>query len=141
ILGPESEPQADACLLIFPGGQTRENEEEYLVGAPEWVGEIASSSESLDLHQKKADYEQAGVREYVVVALRKKQVFWFVRRRGKFQETTPGKDGIYRSEVFPGLWLDPDAFLKRDRKRLLEILRQGLGTPEHAAFVAKLAAR
>jgi hypothetical protein len=53
----------------------------------------------------------------------------------------PGADGILRSEVFPGLWLDPAAFLKRDGKRLLAVLRQGLAAPEHAAFVAKLASK
>lgn len=30
------------------------------------------------------------------------------------------------------------ALLRRDRKRLLAVLRQGLASPEHAAFVAKL---
>jgi len=45
---------------------------------------------------------------------------------------------VIRSEVFPGLWLDADALLRRDRKRLLSVLRQGLASPEHAAFVAKL---
>jgi hypothetical protein len=53
----------------------------------------------------------------------------------------PGTDGIYRSEVFPGLWLDPHAFLKRDGKRVSAVLRQGLASPEHAAFIAKLAAK
>jgi len=53
----------------------------------------------------------------------------------------PDADGILRSEVFPGLWLDPAAFLKRDGRRLLAVLRQGLASPEHAAFVAKLAAK
>ena len=50
-------------------------------------------------------------REYVVVAVRMNKVFWFVRRRGKFKELPPHSDGIFRSEVFPGLWLDPVALL------------------------------
>lgn len=137
IMGPESEPQADSCLLILPewGGQTREDKDGYLRGAPELMAEIGSSNESLDLHGKKVDYEKAGVREYIVVALRTHQVFWFVRRRGKFKELAPGADGIFRSETFPGLWLDPGALLRRDSRRLLAVLRQGLATPEHAAFV------
>jgi Uma2 family endonuclease len=141
ILGPESEPQPDSCLFILPecGGQVWEDEDGYLNGAPDLMAEIASASESIDLHAKKDDYEKAGVREYVVVALRRREVFWFIRRRGKFRELAPGADGIFRSEVFPGLWLDPAALLRRDRRRLLAVLRQGLGTPEHAAFVARLA--
>lgn len=140
ILGPESEPEPDACLLILPecGGQTWEDEKGFLNDAPELVSEIGESTESIDLHAKKRDYERAGVREYLVVAVRQQRVFWFVRRRARFRELAPGPDGICRSEVFPGLWLDPGALLRRDGKRLLAVLRRGLASPEHAAFVAKL---
>jgi Uma2 family endonuclease len=143
ILGPESEPQPDACLFILPdhSGQTWEDKDSYLNGAPELVAEVAGATESIDLHGKKSDYEKAGVREYVVVALRLRQVFWFVRRRGKFRELPAAADGVMRSEVFPGLWLDPDALLRIDRKRLLLVLRQGLALAEHAVFAAKLAAK
>jgi hypothetical protein len=51
----------------------------------------------------------------------------------------PGPDGIYRSKIFPGLWLDPQALFADDLDRLIEVLEQGLATPEHEAFVAKLA--
>jgi Uma2 family endonuclease len=143
ILGSESEVQPDGCLFILPefGGQVWENERGYLNGAPEWVGEVSDSTESIDLSRKKQDYEKAGVREYMVAALRTGQVFWFVRRRGKFKKHSAGADGIFRSEVFPGLWLDPAAFLKADGKRILAVLRQGLASPEHSAFTAKLAAK
>jgi Uma2 family endonuclease len=143
ILSASSEPEPNACLFVMAeyGGRAGPNEDDYLAGAPDWVGEIAASTESIDLHRKKLDYEKAGVREYVVVALWTEKVFWFVLRRGKFQEMKPDADGIYRAKVFPGLWLDPDALLRRDRKRVLAVLREGLATKEHEAFVAKLAAR
>src|SRR5262249_29531892 len=141
ILGPESEPQPDAYLIVAPdkGGQMRENADEYLEGAPEFIAEVASSSESIDLHGKKDDYKQAGVREYLVVALRQRRIYWFVRRGRRYADLPPGPDGILRSEVFPGLWLDPAALLRLDSARVTEVLRQGLATPEHAAFVARLA--
>ncbi len=53
---------------------------------------------------------------------------------------TAGPDGIIRSEVFPGLWLDPAAVLARDGARLVAVLQEGLASPEHAAFVERLAA-
>src|SRR5437660_1384280 len=83
ILGPKSEPEPDACLLILPehGGQSREDKDGYLNGAAELNAEVSWATESIDLHRKKSDYEQAGVREYLVVALRQQKVFWFVRRR------------------------------------------------------------
>jgi putative restriction endonuclease len=138
ILGPKSEPEPDGCLCIEPADS---NDNAYIEQAPELIGEIAATTESIDLHGKKADYEKAGVREYVVAALRSQKVFWFVLRGGKFHEMKPDADGIHRSRVLPGLWLDGDALLRRDRKTLLTALRKGLASKEHQAFVAKLAAR
>jgi hypothetical protein len=45
---------------------------------------------------------------------------------------------VYRSEVFPGLWLDPSAYFAEDIGGVLAVLDQGLATPEHAAFVVRL---
>jgi Uma2 family endonuclease len=140
ILSEESEPQPDVLLRILSehGGRTHVNAADYLEGPPELIAEVASSSESLDLHRKRRDYEQAGVGEYIVVALRQHRVFWFVLREGRYQDLASGSDGILRSESFPGLWLDPAALLRHDRERVREVLQQGLATPEHAAFVARL---
>jgi Uma2 family endonuclease len=142
ILGPKSEPQPDAMLIVQPefGGQTVENEDGYLQGPPEFVAEIASSSESIDLHGKRREYERAGVREYLVIVIRQRRVVWWAARHGQFVEIAAGADGIFRSEVFPGLWLDAGALLRSDTPRLLAVVRQGLAAPEHAAFVARLAA-
>jgi Uma2 family endonuclease len=143
ILGPDSEPQPDGCLFITPecGGQVRVDEDDFLHGPPELVAEVSWSTESIDLHAKKRDYEKAGVREYVVLALHKQQVFWFARKRGKYLEVPLPADGVFRSQVFPGLWLAAEALLRLQRQPLLAALRQGLATPAHAAFVAKLAKR
>jgi len=74
VLGEKSEPQPDACLLILPecGGQTRE-EDKWLAGAPELIVEVASSSESYDLHEKRDDYARYGGREYIVYAARQQR--------------------------------------------------------------------
>jgi Uma2 family endonuclease len=135
------EPQPDLLLLIREelGGQTR-IVDGYVVGAPELVVEIAKTTRKTDLGPKKADYERAGVLEYIFIGLDPEEVRWFVRREGKFVETAPGPDGIYRSEVFHGLWFDPQAFFARDMDSLIATLDRGLATPEHAAFVARLAA-
>jgi hypothetical protein len=47
---------------------------------------------------------------------------------------------LYRSSVFPGLLLDPAALLAGDSRRLRDLVNLGCATPEHAAFVARLAA-
>ena len=141
ILDVIGETQPDGHLRIPQelGGQSR-IERGYIIGAPELIVEIARSSRSYDLSQKKADYDRAGVREYVVVELEPNRVHWFIRRGVRFAQLRPGPDGIYRSRVFPGLWLDPEALYAEDLDRLIQVLEQGLATPEHAAFVAKLAA-
>jgi Uma2 family endonuclease len=135
ILGEESEPQPDASL-VFTGGQTRINEDDYLVGPPELVAEVASSSESIDLHAKKREYERHGVREYVALVVRTSTVRWFIRQGEAFKEHAADPDGIFRSPFLPGLWLDPAALLRGDTRRMQEVLNQGLATAEHAAFVA-----
>jgi Uma2 family endonuclease len=140
ILGPDSEPEPDACLFITPeyGGRVYVDKDDYLHGAPELIVEVSSSTESIDLHRKKQDYQQAGVNEYVVLALRTQQVFWFIRQRGKYKEAPLPTDGIFRSRPFPGLWLDVESILRCHRQGVLAALKRGLATSEHAAFVAKL---
>ena len=140
ILSVDSEPQPDACLLILPecGGEAREGPDGWLQGAPELIVEVASSSQSYDLHEKRDDYERYGVREYVVYAARQQRMYWWVRRAERYEELHPGADGVFRSETFPGLWLDAAALVQADAGKMHEVLRQGLATPEHAAFVAKL---
>lgn len=138
ILSDENEPQPDAALRILRGGTSREGTDKYLYGPPELACETAESTESLALHLKKDEYEKSKIAEYLVVAVRSQKVLWFVLHRGKYRELKPDADGILRSRVFPGLWLDPQAMLAGDRKRLLAVLREGLTSREHAAFVKSL---
>jgi Uma2 family endonuclease len=140
ILGPFSEPQPDASLLVSPeyGGRTRVNANRYLVGSPELLAEVALSSQAYDLHAKRRDYDRAGVQEYVVVLLREQRVLWLVRREGGLAELEAGPDGIFRSEFFGGLWLDAAALLRCDTLQVHEVLRQGLASPDHARFLAGL---
>ncbi|MFI5456431.1 MAG: Uma2 family endonuclease [Isosphaerales bacterium] len=140
ILGSKSEPQPDGMLRILPecGGRTW-NERGFVHGAPELVVEVAKATRYVDLGPKLEDYEHVGVLEYVVRALEPDEVLWFVLREGRFIELPPGPDGIYRSEVFPGLWLDPEALISGDTRRQRAVVDLGCATPEHAAFVARLA--
>lgn len=138
----DNEPQPDALLLIAPehGGQTHLSEDGYIEGAPELVVEIASSSVSYDLHAKLHVYRRNGVREYVVWRVLDKEVDWFVLREGQYERLQPGADGLFRSEVFAGLWLDPAALVHEDLATVLAAVQQGLASAEHAAFVASLRA-
>jgi Uma2 family endonuclease len=140
-LGLKSEPQPDLTLRILPecGGRTRD-ERGIVAGVPELLTEVSHTTRYIDLGPKLEDYERVGVQEYVVRTIEPDAVYWFVLRDGRFMQLHPGPDGIYRSEVFPGLWLDPQALIRGDRRRLREVIELGCATPEHAEFVAKLAA-
>jgi len=136
----DNEPQPDAYLIIAPdrGGQVRISNDDYIEGAPELVVEVATSSVSCDLGAKLQVYRRNGVREYVVWRVVDRQIDWFVLREGLFDRLTLPADGIYRSTVFPGLWLDPSALLKGDLARVLAVVADGLKSPEHADFETRL---
>jgi Uma2 family endonuclease len=141
ILGWKSEPQPDVMLRVKPrwGGRTQD-QKGFVRGAPELVVEVAKATRYVDLGPKLADYEQAGVVEYIVRALKPDEILWFEQKQGALVRKEADADGLFRSAVFPGLWLDPKALLKGDRRRLRAVVDLGCATPEHAAFVARLAA-
>ena len=127
-------------LRILPecGGQTRD-EPTYIRNAPELVVEVSKATRYIDLGPKLDDYERGGVQEYVVRALDPDDLIWHVLQEGRLIAVSPGADGFYRSARFPGLWLDPAALLAGNRAAVRAVLDQGLASPEHATFVAKLA--
>lgn len=132
---------ADLALIIDPaaGGAVRR-----VAGA--WDGpldlaiEVSRTSSSHDLGPKRAVIERNGVREYMVWVVATGTVRWWRLAAGKFVPLEPGPDGVLRSTVFPGLWLDGDALKRGDAARLQAVLSEGLRSPEHAAFAAALRA-
>src|SRR5438034_1193199 len=79
LLGEEGEPQPDLYLRILPefGGQSQTTPDDFVLGAPEFLAEIAHSRRAIDLHGKKDDYTQYKVREYLVLCLRERELRWF----------------------------------------------------------------
>ena len=141
LLGEDAEPQPDLYLRLLPdaGGQSRTSDDDYVVGAPEVIAEIAHSSRAIDLHAKKDDYARYGVHEYLVVTLREGRLRWFDLRAGR--ERDVALDAILRMQSAPGLWVDAAALFTNDHGRAMATLERGLATPEHAEFVRRLSAR
>ena len=139
-LDEDNEPQPDVMLLIpkHAGGSAQVDGDDYVSGAPEFVGEIAASSVSIDLHAKFNAYRRNGVREYLVWRTEEQALDWFILRDGLYVPLPAGEDGLIRSETFPGLWLDPAALLAGNLPRLFEVLDRGVGTPEHPPFLQRL---
>jgi Uma2 family endonuclease len=141
-LDMDNAPQPDSYLLILPacGGQARLDEDCYVVGAPELVGEVSASRVSIDLNTKLDVYRRNGVREYVVWRVDDGEIDWFVLRDGRFERLAVDATGCYQSEIFPGLRLDVAALVRGDMLAVYQAVQQGVATPEHAAFVQHLAA-
>ena len=135
----DNELQPDAMLMIerSHGGQAMLDADDYITGGPELVAEVSASSASKDRNKRKRVFLTNGVREYVMVRTEQDAVDWFVLRDGKY-EALPLKEGVFESEVFPGLWLDPAALVHGNGTAVLATLQRGIASPEHEAFVEKL---
>jgi Uma2 family endonuclease len=139
----ENDPEPDSILFVRAdcGGRCRITGDGYLEGSPELVGEVSGSTASTDLGRKREIYERNGVGEYLVWLTAASEIRWFRLREAGFQPLVADAQGIVRSEVFPGLWLDVSAMLRGDMQRVLEVLNEGLASPEHASFVQSLRER
>jgi Uma2 family endonuclease len=136
----ENEPQPDALLRLLPecGGRSRVDEEGYLVGSPEFVAEVAFSSASYDLHSKLQVYRRHGVREYLVWRVLDREIDWFRLRSRQYVKLPKSREGVFKSGVFPGLWLDVAAMLRGDRRQAKAVGERGLDSAAYARFAASL---
>jgi Uma2 family endonuclease len=127
-LDDDNEPQPDIVMIwdADHGGQTNITEDDYIEGSPELVAEVAASTVSIDLGAKKRAYERNGVQEYLVWRVLDEQFDWFVLEDGKYVDLMADGDGITRSRVFPGLWLDRTALLAGDMKQVLAVGTKGV---------------
>ena len=101
--------------------------------------EIALSSAGYDLHEKKAVYQRNRIPEYLVWEVMESRIHWFALEAGKYAEIKAQPNGITRSLIFPGLWLNLVALLSRDETKAFSAIKRGLKSAEHKAFVKKLA--
>ena len=142
-LARKDEPQPDAFLRIVEeaGGSSRVDGNGYVAGPVELAAEVATSTASYDLNQKKKSYLEHGVLEYLAVLTRNRKVLLFARRGKTYVSLAPDRMGVLRSEVFPGLWIDTKALLSGDRARVKRTAAKGLRSKEHQAFVRGLRTR
>jgi Uma2 family endonuclease len=140
-LGADSDPQPDAFLRIREthGGRSRLSADRLIEGAPELAAEVAVSSIPVDRNVKLPIYRRHGVQEYLLWRVPDGAIDWWVLRGGGYEPLAPAADGVLRSEVFPGVWLDAAALLRGDLTAVSRIAQQGIASPEHAAFVRRLA--
>jgi Uma2 family endonuclease len=137
----EVQPDAFLCVEAKAGGRSRVSADDYIEGAPELIVEVALSSGSYDLHEKLRVYQRNGVQEYIVWQVYDARVIWFTLVAEGYVRSQPDANGVIRSRVFPGLHLTVAALLAGDLAAVLDEVRRGIATYEHAAFVAEVSAR
>jgi Uma2 family endonuclease len=136
----DNDPQPDVALFLDPtvGGQVQISVDDYIEGAPELIAEVAASSASYDLGDKKKVYRRNGVQEYLVWQMFENKLDWFFLQQEEYVLLAPDADGVIRSRQFPGLWLKLEALLTGDMVQVLAVLQQGINSVEHQAFVQQL---
>ncbi len=136
----DNEPQPDVVLLIdeSSGGQARISSDDYIEGAPELIAEVAASSAANDLYDKKKVYRRNGVKEYIIWQSLDNKLDWFSLQNGEYVSLEPDAEGVIKSCVFPGLWLDVQALRTGEMTQVLAVLQNGLNSQEHQGFVQQL---
>ncbi|MEH1872355.1 Uma2 family endonuclease [Nostoc sp.] len=136
----DNEPQPDVLLLIDKParGQAQISEDDYVEGAPELVAEVAASSASIDLYDKKCAYRRNGVQEYIVWQTLENKLDWFCLQDGEYLPLVADADGVIKSNIFPGLWLAVTSLLTGDMTTVLAVLQQGLNSKKHTEFIERL---
>jgi Uma2 family endonuclease len=142
-LDADNEPQPDACLRIeeIASGQSRITADDYIEGPPELIVEVAASTASYDLYDKKQVYRRNGVQEFLVWRVVDQVFDWFVLQDGTYVNLSVDADGMMRSRVFPGLWLAVTDLLALNLTEVVAGLKLGLESADHQAFKQSLAAK
>ncbi len=123
-----NEPQPDGVLFLDQahGGQTALDARGYIVGSPEFVAEVGASTIDRDIGPKRDIYEQTGVREYLLWDVDGDRINWWHLTDGTYHLLPTDGNGVIRSRVFPGLWLDVPALLAGDGAGVLATLNRGM---------------
>jgi len=122
---PEEMQRAREPDILFVAEEHLERlKQTYLDGPADLVVEIVSP-ESLgrDRGQKFYEYEQAGIPEYWLIDPRREEAeFYHLDAQGRYRLVLPDAEGVYRSRVLSGFWLQV-AWLWQP-PRVLDALRE-----------------
>lgn len=105
---------------------------------------LSDESAARDTGEKFAEYEAAGLPEYLPIDIRRRRrrfAFYRLDDEGRYQHVAPDDRGRYHSLVLPGLWIDPEWFWQ-DPLPVVDDLLLEIAPDAYAAWlVAKLRAR
>lgn len=128
-LDPDNVVQPDA-VLRWQNGRSQIGDDGFLHGPPELIVEIAASSASYDLHDKKHVYRRNQVPEYLVWRIYDGALDWFHWVEGRYEPLPLTEEKIWHSENFPGLWLNGLALLRGELADVMATLQQGIAAAQ-----------
>ena len=142
VLDQDNEVQPDICVWIDTphGRRLQETERGLMIGAPEFVVEVAASSVAYDLHSKLNVYRRSGVLEYLVLLAYEREMRFFRLEDGEYAAVEPDAGGVLRSSVLPGFRFRSDWFWEDRLAELIQLVEEGIASPERREFVDSLAA-
>ena len=113
-------------LLFVAHAHLDRLKETYLDGPADLIVEIVSpESRARDRGEKFYEYEAAGVGEYWLIDPDRQQAeFYRLGADGRYRLFTADAEGIYRSEVLPGLWLRVEWLWQESLPKVLDVLRE-----------------
>lgn len=119
-------PGREPDLLFIATANLGRLKNTYLDGAADLAIEIISpESRARDRGDKFFEYEQGGVREYWLLdPLRKQADFYLLGADGIYRTAQLEADGIFRSVVLAGLWLNVDWLWQDPLPPLLTVLKE-----------------
>ena len=122
--GPEL-PGREPDLLFIAQEHLERLKDAYLDGPADLVVEITSpESGERDRGKKFYEYEAGGVREYWLLDPDREQAEFYRLEKGRYRLLYPSAEGIYRSEVLPGLRLKVDWLWQDPLPPVIDILRE-----------------
>jgi Uma2 family endonuclease len=98
----------------------------YMEGPADMVVEIISTeSRKRDRKDKFAEYESAGITEYWLIdPIRERAEFYRLGEDNLYHLGLISNDGIYRSEVISGFWLNINWLWKEPLPRISEVIKE-----------------
>ena len=141
FLDPTTEIETTAALWLTPGSVPDVRPRwRRCVGVPQLLVEVTGSVRTKVFRQRLRVYEQSEVREFLVVTGDPRDIALYTRQGRYLVQVPPADDGVYRSRVVRGLWLDSAALFSDDLNAMVACIDRGMATEEYAAFVARLGA-
>lgn len=95
-------------IVVILNSNTGQFTEQYFEGVPDLVVEIVSPTRRhTDRHTKFEEYESGGIPEYWIVEPERQYAEFYQRdETGLYRMAFAGAEGVYRSRVLEGFWLE-----------------------------------